>query len=202
MRKKAYYTSGEIINNLYTTGKEFQLPDGTEYVGLYHKYTTGEIYTDAKWSDKTSKKLVPYVELPAAKKTYINLKQIKTTYKTPVKSVVSITAEDRIRGFCYRYFIKKSNQFDIIEINESQYKDWSSKKIDPNLYTAVKITWYITGNIQDEKSGIAIKPGVISKNTAELKTAEQRLSGITAKLTNLTEYYTDADFVVPKDINE
>lgn len=203
MRKKSYYTAKEITNNLYTNGKEWQLSDGTEYRGLYHTYTTGETYTGATWDTKTSSILIPFVIEAPIKKLYKTLKSILTKYNViPNNGQVVITAEDRNRGFLYRYFIRKINETNILEIDESQYNAYISGSIDPNLYTVVKITWHITGNIQDEKSGIAVKPGVISKNTAELKTAEQRLSGITAKLTNLTEYYTDADFVVPKDINK
>lgn len=209
MRKKAYYTTAEIINNLYTTGNEWQLIDGTNYVGSYHKYTTGETYTGAIWDNNLSKQLMPYQEIPVSKAMYRKAisngfgdKSIKTKYKSPNKSILTVTVEDRNKGFCYRYFIKKVNQFDIQEIDESQYNDWISKKIDPNLYTAVKITWYISGNIQDERSNNAVKKGVITKNLTELKRAEKSLSGISGKLTNLTEYYTDSDFLVPKDINK
>ena len=56
-RQKAYYTIDEITNNLYTTGSEWMLQNFTEYKGLYHTYITGEVYTQAKWNPKTSKKL-------------------------------------------------------------------------------------------------------------------------------------------------
>jgi len=207
MRKKAYYTAAEITNNLYTTGNEWQLNDGTKYVGLYHKYTTGEVYTGAVWNSATSKQLVPYKEIPASKISYTNAvkrsnKQIKTEYKTPNTHIPNITSNDRKNGFCYRYFMKKVNQQIILEIDETQYKEWFSKKIDPNLYTAVKVTWYISGNIQNERIDNVVKKGVITKNLEVLQKAEKEMPGISAKLTNLTQYYADSDFIVPKDINQ
>lgn len=207
MRKKAYYTASEIVNNLYTTGNEWQLQNGTIYVGLYHKYTTGEVYTEAVWDDNLSKQLLPYEDVPLSKTSYKlainnNSKKITTTYKTPYTSVLTVTTTDRGNGFCYRYFIKKTNQSIILEIDETQYKEWLSKKIDPNLYTAIKITWHISGNIQDEIIQNVVKKGVITKNLAEVQKAEKTLPGISTKLSNLTQYYSDSDFIVPKDINQ
>ena len=203
MRKKSYYSAKEITNNLYTNGNEWQLSDGTEYRGLYHTYTTDETYTGAVWDAKTSEILIPFIIEDPTKKLYKTLKPVITKYNiVPNNAYVVVTTENRNQGFVYRYFIRKINETNILEIDEAQYSAYISNSIDPNLYVAVKLTWYITGNIQDEKSGNVVKPGVITKNLAELKTAEQIMFGITAKLTNLIEYYTDSDFVVPKDINE
>jgi len=44
-------------------------------------------------------------------------------------------------------------------------------------------------------------PGVIELNTKEIQRMEQTLPGISKKLTNPLQYYTDTDFVVPRDIN-
>ena len=36
-RIKTYYNDSEIVTDLYTFGKEWQLQNGAEYIGLYHK---------------------------------------------------------------------------------------------------------------------------------------------------------------------
>ena len=83
MRIRSYYSDSEIIPNLYTFGKEWQLTDGSEYKGLYHKYkSTGEIYTEAVWNQRSSVSLSEYKELSASIKLYRKLKsdiQIGTT---------------------------------------------------------------------------------------------------------------------------
>ena len=203
MRQKSYYTSKEIINNLYTAGAEWQLLNGTEYIGLYHKYTTGEVYTGSTWNPLTSVALTTYTTQPFVKKIYKALKpNIKTAYKLhPNSSQIIISESDRQRGFCFRYFIKKINETTILEIDKQQYDAWVSNNIDTKLYIAVKLTWYISGNIQDIKTGNVISKGVISKNLHELQQADVTVPGMLNKIKNLTEYYSDTDIIVPKDIN-
>ena len=202
MRQKSYYTANEITNNLYTPGKEWVLIDGTDYIGLYHKYSTGEVYTSPEWDSKVSKKLTAYIEQPTNNKIYKQLNSVATKYKTPSFAAVTITTADVARGFCFRFFIKKINQTNIIEIDELQYNEWLSKNIDTNLYTAVKIMWYITGNVRDVDNNPAIRLGIITKNSAQIKQAESLMPGLRNKLPNLLQYYTDTDFTVPKDINQ
>ena len=57
-REKTYYSADEVLNNLYASDKQLMYTDGTMYIGLYHKYSTGEIYTEAKWNSNKSKKLI------------------------------------------------------------------------------------------------------------------------------------------------
>lgn len=201
MRQKAYYTVSEITTNLYTAGKEWQLETGAEYVGLYHKYLTGEVYTQAMWNPSLSKKLVPYQQVTAETQANIIYKTLispTTDYKTPV--VKNVTPKPNTQYYD-RFFIKKVNDLAILEIDETQYNDWKSKKIDPNLYVAVKLKWYISGNIDDVTTNGVVAQGVRTKNFLSVRSAEQSLPGITVKLNNLIQYYTDTDFVVPKDIN-
>ena len=60
-RIKLKYSKQETKNDLYTFGKEWQLEDGTEYVGTYHQYTTtNETYTESNWNATLSKPLFEY----------------------------------------------------------------------------------------------------------------------------------------------
>ena len=45
-RKRVYYTKAQITDGLLTRGNEWMFIDGTEYIGQYHSYTTGEIFSE------------------------------------------------------------------------------------------------------------------------------------------------------------
>jgi len=203
MRKKGYYTTDEINLNLYTSGSTYMLMDGTEYIGLYHEYIiTNEVYTLAVWDKNKSKKLISYKPLNPIKIEYQKLNpNIKTEYQTiqPYRTQVSVT--DRKNGYLYRYFLQKVNSLLIIEIDKQQFDDYNIKKIDPNMYKSVKLKWTIVGNLSNSYDGNVFVPSIQNKNTKSISNANKIMPGINKKLTNLTEYYSDIDFLVPSDIN-
>jgi hypothetical protein len=201
MRLKITYLPDEIINNLYTFGKEWMTTNNIEYIGLYHKYSTGETYTEGVWDSKKSIELIPYEDTTATKFQYKNLKSINTKFITPTQyqaeNSISINQEQ-----IQRYFLQRKNDLsNIIEIDSNQFDLYNNKQIDTNLYTAVRLIWYISGNVDDVIINNSKKLGVVSKNRNAVHNAEQRMPGISKKLSNLLEFYTDTDFVVPRDIN-
>ena len=202
MRIKLYYTTDDITNNLYTSGGEWMLESNLEYIGLYHRYTTGEIYTGAIWDAKTSQKLITYQKINNKLFVYNTLKSINVKYPAePITSIVSITNKDKQAGFVTRYFIKKTNEFLIIEIDSKQYDMYQSNKFDVLLYTSIQLNWTITGEVADTTvNGVLIR-GVQTKNNSVIRQAEKQLPGISTILTDPLQYYSDTDFVVPKDIN-
>jgi hypothetical protein len=202
MRIKLFYSPQEITNNLYTFGKEWMTTDSAEYIGLYHKYTTGEVYTEGVWDSAKSKKLIVYEAVNTTKLQYKQLKNLNVVSITPTpyqpENEINATGQQQIQ----RYFLQKKNDnVTIIEIDSTQYELLLTNKIDQNLYSGVQLTWYISGAINDTYINNTKQFGVISKNTNSLKTAEKNMPGISKKLNNLTELYTDTDFVVPRDIN-
>ncbi len=200
MRIKLFYLPQEITNNLYTYGKEWMTTDSVEYKGLYHKYTTGEVYTEGVWDSNKSKQLVKYETEDLLKTKYKNLKNINVVSITPVQYQPEnlITTQEQIQ----RYFLQKKNESNnIIEIDSKQYELFLTNKIDQNLYNSIQLTWYISGPINDIINDNIKQLGVISKNRNSLTTAEKFLPGLSKKLNNLLELYTDTDFVVPRDIN-
>ena len=202
-RLKLYYPVDEITPNLFTQGKEFMTEDNIEYIGSYHRYITGEIYTEAKWNVRKSKRLIKYVET-TTKQTYVYdiLKpNLSLKYIQPTAHSVIVTKSDIRNGYITRYFIKKINNETIIEINRTQYDAWSQDVIEKKMYVATSLTWYISGAIEDTTSGVVNIPGVITKNQKQVKYANRNLIGLSSKLTNFTEYYTDNDYSIPVDIN-
>jgi hypothetical protein len=97
--------------------------------------------------------------------------------------------------------VKKVNEQTIIEINADQFELLSLNKIDSNLFISTMIEWSITGPLENSYANGTTILGVKTKNHKAIVEAETILQGIINKLTNLIEYYSDTDFVTPKDIN-
>jgi hypothetical protein len=205
-RLKLYYPVDEITTNLYTSGQEWMTLDKKEYVGLYHTYTTGETYTQPIWKPRSSVQLIPYYEISPDNNKNIMYQQLTDfqydgKYVSPKSISPQIKKQDILNGNIQRFFFKKHNEFNIIETNRLQYQQWQNGIIDTKLYTAIQINWYITGNIDDEIVNGYVKEGVASKNKKQIALASKQLPLITSHLTNLTEFYIDATFTIPADIN-
>tara|TARA_R110000868_G_scaffold39126_3_gene136449 strand:- start:1198 stop:1809 length:612 start_codon:yes stop_codon:yes gene_type:complete len=202
MRNKLRYTIDEITVDLYTAGGQFMTEDNVEYIGAYHRYTTNEIYTGPTWNSKTSVKLITLVKTRTDNVVYRKLKSnLVTKYYLPSATIITITEQQRMTGSITRYFMKKTNDNHVFEINNRTYTLWQSKRIDPLVYLTARIQWQIAGPIGDEIIAGVSKLGVRTKNLNQIKLAESILPGISLLLTNPIELYTDIDFKVPKDIN-
>lgn len=204
-RIKLYYPVDEITPNLYTSGQQWMTTDNKEYIGLYHSYTTGEIYTGAVWDLKTSVALIPYKEQNDQVKknaTYQNLKsELKLKYSSPVSIPIQIKKDNLYAGNIQRYFIKKYNETPVIEIDRYQYDLWQANVIDSKLYNVTQLTWHITGNISDTLINGVFIEGVTTKNKKQVALASVRLPELQTTLTNYIEYYSDGTFIIPADIN-
>jgi hypothetical protein len=200
-RLKSYYTKDEITNDLYTFGNEFMTTDKVEYVGPYHQYVTGEVYTGFTWNPKTSLQLLPYINITSTTIKYRELKNYSLVATQPVQVPCSINSTNIAQGYVTRYFISKLNDDVVIEVNAEQYQKWHQGNFDRVLFGAAQIDWAITGPLQDKiENGITI-PGVATRNKKSIAAATSNIPAIQKHLSNLTEFYTDSNFVVPKDIN-
>ena len=75
-RLRLHYTPNQITKALYTTGSEWQTETGIEYIGPYHTYTTGEIYSEPEWNSQKSIKLMPILRESKPVAAYKQLKSI------------------------------------------------------------------------------------------------------------------------------
>ena len=201
MRRRLYYTDTQITKNLYTTGSEWQTTDGKEYIGPYHSYVTGEVYTEPDWNETKSKQLVEFKPTNNIILKYQELKTINTKFETVTPALVQISNQDRLNGFITRYIAKKYNETKIIETDKLQFDKWLENKIDQNIWQIVSIQWKITGPLTSQiKDGVTIT-GVQEANTKAVIELEIKMPGIVNFLKNTTQYYTDSDFIVPRDIN-
>jgi hypothetical protein len=202
-RFKTYYPTSEITPDLYTSGKQWMTTNNVEYIGAYHKYLTGEVYTKARWQPDVSTVLIPYIDqtIPNKNMPYLKLKpEFQLARTSPTAHTVNVTVTDYARGILQRFFIKKRNDNSIIEINKQQFDAWKSDQIDKKLYIAIEIAWYIAGPANDVITGIAV-PGVATRNQKQIQLAANTIPEIATYLTNPLQFYADTEYTVPKDIN-
>jgi hypothetical protein len=201
-RLKIRYSIAETRNNLYTYGGEWQTEDGVEYRGLYHQYTvTSETFTQSTWQPNASRRLVELKNTPELVKQYTAVQpNIDVNFQTPRPDAIRITEQMRRDGYFTRYFLKKINETLIVEVSAEQYAAYQNRKIDNNMYTAAALRWQITGPLQTVTVPVKIT-GVLDANQQSIKQIEKQIPGISSKLTNLTEFYSDTDYVVPRNIN-
>ena len=202
-RFKTYYPISEITTDLYTSGKQWMTTDNVEYIGAYHKYLTGEVYTKAQWQPDQSAILISYIDQTISNKniSYFKLKpEIQLTRLSPTSHNVAVTVTDYNRKLLQRFFIKKRNDNAIIEIDKQQFDAWKSDQIDKKLYIAIEIAWYIAGPANDVITDILV-PGVATLNKKQIQLAANIIPEIATYLTNPLQFYADTEYTVPKDIN-
>ena len=95
---------------------------------------------------------------------------------------ISPTEKDYKKGFIIRYFAKDSRNGKIIELNK---KNYLIKVQESKLYIrTAKISWNITGEVEDQELNGYLFPGVRSKNIDVTKKAEEKLPGIEVQILN------------------
>ena len=201
-RKKLFYTKNQIRENLFTIGNEFQLTDGTPYIGLYHRYDTGEIYTEGTWNAKSSKPLSVLITESEQVKTYRkNKTDIKTKFDSPERFFPQVTPQDIQQTYINRYFVYKINDQQVIEINKQQYNGLNSGQLDNNVYAGIRTVWYVAGPATTITTGTVSKPGVIQKNQTTINRINRAYPGFNRVVDNPLELYVDTTIIVPSAIN-
>ena len=189
-RQKIYYSKNEIVTNLFTNGRQFmRLRDFSEYVGFYHRYTTGEVFTENEWFPEKSERLIRFKNLSEPVKSYYGIKHFRKgsgnnigvrrkikgitdeyynfTAPRPVKR--KLTDKEIENGKTQRYFVTKRNERDRVffEIGLDQVVTYNSSKagINQYLYEVIIIPWKVDGPEYDIYDGdMLIMPGVIDTN--------------------------------------
>jgi len=201
-RQRVYYTKAQITKGLETAGGQWMLVDGTEYIGQYHTYTTGEVFTQASFVNGVSKILIPYVDLESVSNLgvdfaknfeYDNIKRI-TIYEsgTPNSKFIQPTDKDRINGYMVRLFAQKVNTADVlIEINKDDIKNIGKPDgMDKNLYKTFSLRWKVSGPMNDvlDSAGNIVESGIepTNRRTRDLKSEE--FPALKKYLKDLTEF--------------
>jgi hypothetical protein len=203
-----YYPKSQITPNLYTNGNEFVLSTTQEvYSGFYYKVSTGKFYTGRNQDDKPNVELLPLITsqtistptqenfqsnyitttsiFDANNETYLNIKSQQPTSKfIPTYLPETPTQQDYQVGEFRRYFCKKTNQIQYIEINQEQFDQLVAKdpQIEFSLYLPFFINWQLTGDEQQVAR--------VNKNSVDLISFQQKLPNLNQYLRfDYTKYY-------------
>jgi hypothetical protein len=192
-RLKIYYPDWQITKNLYTNGGEYTTEDGIEYVGYYHKYTTGEVYSESNWSPLNSIKLKTLsANRPVVNTVYENIKSISIDeLKAPLAYSPILSIDDYYNGDFNRYFVVRRNNLNqIVEVNKTEFDKLSnSRGVDGNLYTGLIINWKLTGPRNDVyENSTLVEKGVIDQNIRSIQATRKYASSMFTYLTDMLEY--------------
>jgi hypothetical protein len=178
-----YFPKSQITPNQYTNGGEYVYAlTKFPYIGYYFKVSTGKYYTGRNTSDRPNEELLfiaaqDYPDNPQSSVVIIdplydyltNSNSDNPPVLIPTYLPVTPTTQDYQNGEFQRYFCKKTNETQYIEINLDQFTKLKGK--DPqilySLYQPFTITWILTG----DKEQVA----KTNRNIVELISFKQKL---------------------------
>lgn len=211
-RKKIYYPDEQIQKNLFTQGKDYMLLDGwEEHIGYYHKYSTGEVYTEKEWDPLKSKRLVRYKQGTSSYFKYLDLTQFTVfqngdkkkisggaqnqyyRYKSPRVVKIIPTQSELNTGILMRYFVYKRNEPERVffEIDKKQVKDYktTNRGINHLLYGVITIGWKTGGPEYDVyKDNILVTSGVIDTNKRIINRYSKKFPMLAKIITNYKKF--------------
>jgi len=209
----AYYPKSQIKTNLYTNGTLFVLYSGAPYVGYYYKTSKGQFFSGKtpqdlpqfELTDKTDQPIggFPQQQNPLFDSQFTEYNysssfqtfgeynasvypQYNLEFLKPTPSSISPkpTPEEYKIGEFRRYFLKKTNQIQYIEVNKTTFNSIVKKEptYDWTLYYPFFITWQLTGNKE--------KVAEVNRNITLLAMKNQKLPHLDEYLQyNWTKYY-------------
>ncbi len=185
MPLQSFYLQNQIVTGLYTTGGQWQLEDGTEYIGPYHQYINDRLtYTNSKYQKGVTKQLFPLVTDPNIKEYNQATGTSAKIWAQPKYHYPVITANHIQQGWIPRYFVQVRNnpQSTIVEISQEQVANIGTpvNGIDDTRYNSLTIRWKITGTPAE----------IINSNRQMLAIKNQTFPGIVNYLSDLVEFST------------
>jgi len=183
MQRPVYTPKFKIETGFYTKGLEYMTLDNKEYIGVYHKYPNGAVYSEAIFNDY-SIELQEYSMAVESEKPgiYFELTGKRfNNYISPIYYYPDLKDADYKLANFTRYFVqRKNNLSEILEINKDSYKSINAANkvgIDSGLYNKTLIKWSITGPIDSVR---AANHRVIFNSD---------ISDLDSYLTDLIEFY-------------
>ena len=191
---KLYYPKSHIVTSLYTSGREFMLEDGIEYVGFYHRYIDGVVNTGAVPHKSNSKKLIKYVNhiLQPYNLVYNKLIKKRLPAVFPAQSLIIPNLDDYENGKFTRYFLQRRNYStyeDIIEVDKPQWNLWKkpNKGINEKMYRGLELSWKLTGPLHDVLNTFNTEYGVADTNQRLVFLKDREMPGLKNYLTDYIE---------------
>jgi hypothetical protein len=214
-----FHKKEDLITDLYTEGGQFMLLDvdptipradkmqrytANEYVGYYHIFSNGAVYTGRTYTAQ-SRKLdrfqhtllseVPRIDVAGNNMMSDNTKRYRLmtgrafhNHIVPRDFLPNPDVTSYRRGNFNRYFAQKRTDLSLIEISETMYfslNNDNSAGLDQFTYYADKISWSISGKAQDVRNA----------NRRVLERKEIDLPGITNYLPDLLEFWRGEDII-------
>lgn len=165
-----------------------------EYIGLYHIYPNGAVYTGAVPSPSAIP-LTRYfrteinangqvnTSIPENNTVYAKLTNERFyNYVTPKTYYPELVRTDYDRGTIQRHFAKKINDDKIIEISPAAADSANERNlvgIDDVLYIITNLTWTISGPIEEVRKA----------NLRSIAYKETDMPGLSRYLQNPTEFH-------------
>jgi hypothetical protein len=184
--RKPYYGLHQITTGQYTSGNEFVLDDGSDYIGLYHVLPNGQVFTDPV-PKLTSKQLfTKRADISEVVKRYNRIVgEDASRYVSPVAFQPMPSANDYEFGEIQRFFVQRRNnpRTTIVEIDSGQFNTINTSNlpgINGVIWNSIIIPWRIS-NISKEDTHII--------NQRELINAEQKFRYIGVYIQNTLEFY-------------
>jgi hypothetical protein len=192
-----YFPKSQITPNLYTNGGEFTISSTQEnYTGYYYKTSSGKYYTGRNPSDLPNTEIILNTSVKGTNinnqaiinntsiivtelgdffeeegvLVYLNLKNIDPTKSTllPTYTPTYPSSQDYEIGEFRRFFCKKTNEIQYIEIDPKQYSLLAFK--DPQilwqLYYPFNIPWTISGRVE---TVINVNKNIVELTMKQLK---------------------------------
>ena len=189
-----YFPKSQITPNLYSNNDLIYKSTGKVYTGYYFKISSGKYYTGRTPDDRPNEELI-LPEIPVTSATFSTVAttissvspdiSLESTldvivYNTLFPNLLDITLipyynpviptqQDYQNSEFQRYFCKKTNEIQYIEIDLDQFTKLKAK--DPQilyqLYQPFTITWILTGS----KEQVA----KTNRNIVELASFRQKL---------------------------
>ena len=197
-----YFPKSQTKTNLYTNGGEFKTQQSnTPYTGYYYETSKGEYYSGKTPNESPTFKLIkiqtntlstPNLTSPIDRYYILENGYLKSTTlpfsnippPTPKQTYPVLTDDDYRLGEFQRYYLKKSNEPQFLEVSKEEYQKFATRdnSVLHQLYIPFKINWILTG---DKEQVYKTNQGIVGK--AE---RDNNLTGFTNYFkNNFTQFY-------------
>jgi len=203
-RERIYYTKAQIKTGLKTGGGEWMFTDGTEYIGQYHTYSTGEVFTDSNYVNGKSRKLIPYVDVNkvfdetdsiidfSKNFEYDAIKSVDVQKSVKSNEPVSDIYNRKVKNSrIKRLFAYKVNDGQILELDEIGYGNFGTKDgLDAILWRKFSIDWKVQGSDYDilDSQGNVKEGGIIDENRRTIEKYSEEYPTLSKRITDFREF--------------
>ena len=198
-----YYPKSQVKTNLNTKGGEYVISDSnTPYKGYYYQTSNGEYFSGRTPNESPSFRLTKinlndnptplssiiednnFYSISGGYSRSTRLTFNQTPPSPPKQSYPVLTENDYKLGEFQRYFLKKGNETQFLEISLEDYRKYVNQDRDVmfELYVPIQINWILTG---DKEQVYKVNQSIVAR--AE---REQNLPGFTQYFRDrFTQFY-------------